>query len=65
MSQTHAILAHLERGHTITPVEALNKYGSFRLAARIAELREKGHPVQSAIVRRGDKRFARYWLAPR
>jgi hypothetical protein len=61
MSQTHAILAHLRRS-PITPIQALEVYGCFRLAARIEELRAAGHPIKTEWVRKGEKRFARYRL---
>lgn len=45
MSQTDEILAHLKSGKEITPLEALDLYGCFRLGARILDLRKKGHPI--------------------
>ena len=42
MSQKTRILGHLKRHKTITPMQALSNYGCYRLAARIAELRESG-----------------------
>lgn len=38
-SQNRDILAHLKRGHSLTPLNALTRYGCFRLSARIYELR--------------------------
>ncbi len=49
MSQTAAILAHLKRGHNIGPLIALRYYGTFRLAARIRELRERGFKIRTEI----------------
>ena len=62
MSQTSQILMHIKRYGSITPITALDKYGCFRLAARIADLRDSGHKIATEIVRSGDKRFARYRL---
>ena len=62
MSQTQAILKHLQRA-SITPLEALDRYGCFRLGARIHELKQAGHSIKSEIVEREGKRFARYSLA--
>lgn len=62
-SQTHAILAHLKRGHSLTPMEALRRFGCLRLAARCADLREAGYRIRSRMVSVGDKKVARYWLA--
>lgn len=45
LPQKENILSHLEDGKSITPIEALNKFGCFRLAARIFELREEGHDI--------------------
>lgn len=61
MSQTKKILSHLRSGKSITPVEALKKYGCFRLAARINDLR-KSNNIKTVIVERNGKRFAAYHL---
>lgn len=45
LSKEKLVLAHLESGKTITPIEALNLYRSFRLAAIICELRKQGHNI--------------------
>lgn len=60
MSQSADILRHLERGRAITPMEALGLFQCFRLAARIAELRTDGHPIETRLVAKAGKRFARY-----
>lgn len=62
MSQTNQILAALKRG-PLTPLEALERYGVLRLAARVAELRERGHAVSVERVKVGkNKRVAKYRL---
>jgi hypothetical protein len=61
MSQKTDILAHLQHG-PITPMEALKKYGCFRLAARIDNLRQDGHDIATEMVDTGDKRWAKYSL---
>ena len=38
MTQCDKILFHLQTIGSITPVEALDQYGCFRLAARVANL---------------------------
>jgi hypothetical protein len=49
----------------LTPVEALNRFGCFRLAARVDELRGAGHPIETRIEKKGRKRFASYrYCAP-
>ena len=51
MTQTEAILRLLrQRPHGITAIEALNEVGSFRLAARIWDLRQAGHRITSEPV---------------
>lgn len=61
MNQNTQILKHL-RKRPLTPLEALYLYGCLRLAARVNELRSQGNPIQTEIVRQGNKRFARYRL---
>ena len=40
-SQTQLIKNHLEQGLSITPLEALNKVGCFRLGARIWDIKNQ------------------------
>lgn len=61
-SQNALIKGWLLNGKSITPMEALNMFGCFRLSARIANLREEGMPVVTDIVTINDKRVARYYL---
>ena len=44
-SQALEILQYLQEGSTITPLEALEKFGCMRLASRINELRNEGHLI--------------------
>jgi hypothetical protein len=46
-SQKQLVLEYLEKGNTITPIEALNMFGTFRLASRINELRDEGHSIKT------------------
>lgn len=61
-SQNALIKGWLLNGKSITPMEALNMFGCFRLSARIANLREDGLPVVTDMVTINDKRVARYYL---
>ena len=61
MSQCEQILAALKRG-PLTPIEALSAYGVMRLAARVAELRERGHAISTEKLKAGGKQYARYRL---
>ena len=61
-TQKEAILRHLQSGKTITPLEALNLYGCFRLGARIWDLRDEGYVIRSENVKQGKKTFSSYKL---
>lgn len=61
-SQNALIKGWLLNGKSITPMEALNMFGCFRLSARIANLRDQGLPVVTDMVTINDKRVARYYL---
>ena len=61
-SQRLAILNHLLDGNTLTSVQALEKFGCFRLAARIDEFRKAGHNIITETINRNGKEFARYHL---
>ena len=45
VTQCAAILAHLEAGNTITPLEAYALCGTLALHSRISELREQFHDI--------------------
>lgn len=67
MKQTDRILKHLKTRGTITAASAMNLYGIYRLAARVKELKDQGHPIQSKMVssrnRYGEKvAWKVYWL---
>lgn len=65
-TQCDRILQHLKTGATITAIEALNMFGCFRLAARIADLRKKGNEIVTDKVTTGTgKHVAQYRLAIR
>lgn len=64
MTQNEMIRKHLEEGRSLTPIEALNLYGCFRLATRIFELKKSGLDIETEMVENKDtgKRYARYFL---
>jgi hypothetical protein len=62
MTQTEMIRAHLESGREITPIDALERYGCFRLAARINDLRKAGLPIETITEQRDGKAWAKYRL---
>ena len=61
-SQKDNILAHLLTGRDITPLEALEQYGCFRLAAVIWNIRNDGHKIKTKKITRLNKTFASYSL---
>ena len=63
MTQVEAIRAAFLRGEQLTPLEALNRYGCLRLAARVSDLKSDGLDIRTETVEANGKRFARYRLA--
>ncbi|HOO47002.1 MAG TPA: helix-turn-helix domain-containing protein [Deltaproteobacteria bacterium] len=62
-SQREQILRYLKEGNVIDPMVALQKFQSYRLGARIYELRAEGHDIKSEVVFRGKRKiYARYWM---
>lgn len=61
MTQKEACLDYLERYGSITPLEALTAFNSFRLAALICELRRDGYVIDTKL-HEGEKRYAIYTL---
>lgn len=65
MSQKDRILAHLRAGRVLNPLEALQRFGTLRCAARVFELRCAGWDVQMRRLKtRTGKVVALYWLKP-
>jgi hypothetical protein len=62
MSQATQILQHMKYHKAIDPITALKQYGCFRLAARINDLRNKGHNIKTHKVTRDRKNFAVYTI---
>ena len=60
-TQKDNILKHLRRD-TITPLDALEQYGCFRLAAVIHMLRQEGYKIRTNKITRKGKTFASYKL---
>lgn len=61
-SQKEMVLEHLKTHRGITPLEALDMFGCFRLAAVICELRKDGFDIETEMVTRGEKTYAEYRL---
>lgn len=49
-TQEEAVLAALRSGRALTPLDALEGFGSFRLAAIIHRLKRAGHPIVKRMV---------------
>ena len=63
-SQAKRILEYLKAGNGITPMDALDLFGCFRLGARIADLKKRGYEIITEKVKvDGGKYVARYHLA--
>ena len=66
MTQCERVLDRLQRG-PITPMEAWNELGVYRLAARVSDLKEAGHKIVKRTVNVANRfgeicRVARYEL---
>ena len=59
-SQTALIKGWLLNGHSITTLEALTMFRCFRLAARVADLRDEGMAILTEMVDINGKRVAKY-----
>jgi hypothetical protein len=63
--QTEKIKNHLERGFSITPLEALNLFGCLRLGARIHDLKRAPYNMNinsELVTLNSGKRVAQYSL---
>lgn len=50
MTQNERLLDHLKNNRSVQPLEALQDLGIYRLAARIHDLKQKGHSINKKIV---------------
>jgi hypothetical protein len=56
MSQNKQIADYLNKGKKLTTIEALNKFGCFRLASRINDLRNDGMNITTKIIKLDNKK---------
>ena len=63
-SQKDQVLDHLKSGRAITPLEALQWFGAFRLSAILYDLKKDGWDISTEMVTdpRTGKSFAKYQL---
>lgn len=63
-TQEARILEYLKQGNSLTALEALDKFGSFRLASRISELKRLGYQIQSETIKTDTgKHIKKYWIS--
>ena len=62
MTQEKQILKDLEKGKSITALDALKNYGCLRLAARILDIKNAGYNIGKQMVTKNGKTFASYFL---
>lgn len=65
MTQSDMILNALLAGETLTPLDALKRFGVFRLGARIFDLRRDGYSIEKTLIDVGNgKHVASYSMKP-
>jgi hypothetical protein len=63
MSQNKQIADYLNKGKKLTTIDALNKFGCFRLASRINDLRNEGMSIVTKTIKlENKKQIAQYSL---
>ena len=61
MSQNKQIADYLNKGKKLTTIDALNKFGCFRLASRINDLRNDGMNIVTKTIKLdNNKQVAQY-----
>ena len=64
-SQASQIASYMMQGNKITPLQALNLFGSLRLSAVLFVLRERGYKIQVERVKPNKGTWvAQYWINP-
>lgn len=61
-TQNEKIKNYLEKGKSLTPLDALKKFSCFRLAARVSYLRKEGLNIATKYVTKQGKTYASYRL---
>ena len=70
MTQNQMILKYITDFGSITHLEAYKELGIMRLASRISELKEKGYPIDSVMVKSKNRygknmHYSKYFLKER
>lgn len=61
-TQLQMLKRHLSENKTISPLQALNSYGIYRLSARINDLRNEGMNIKTKMIFEGPLKYAQYYL---
>lgn len=64
-SQNQKIAEYLCKGKSITPLEALNRFGCFRLSARIYDLDKIGFNIKPITTQTKTSHFSEYFIPKR
>ena len=64
-SQNKVLRKHLESGKSISPMMALNRFGIYRLASRVNDLRNQGMNIVTEMVYAHPVRYAKYYIPKR
>lgn len=62
MKQYEQVIKHIKEHGSITSFDAISHYGMTRLAARIYDLRSRGHKIMATPRTKNNKTFAVYSL---
>ncbi len=59
-TQYELVRKYLKSGKTLTPIQALEKFGCYRLAAVINRLRKSGMQISTELMKGGEHQYAKY-----
>jgi hypothetical protein len=64
MSKHAEIRKHLQSGHSLTGLEAIDLYQVYRLSSVINRLRKEGLEIETSMITASDGKtiFAKYWI---
>ena len=62
VSQCETLLKYMQTGRSISSLVALDKFGVFRLAARVHQLKQRGFRIETRFIKVGEQKFAAYRL---
>jgi hypothetical protein len=64
MSKHQEIRQHLQRGESITGLQAIDLYHVYRLSSVINRLRNEGLEIETTMITASDGKtiFAKYWI---